>query len=78
MSQSRRLSYAEAVKDYRRRYLREVLYEAEWNVKRAATLAGTCRSHLYRQMKSLGVEMERPRRAVPRNLGNQAWRSLGN
>ncbi|HEY8461410.1 MAG TPA: sigma-54 dependent transcriptional regulator, partial [Blastocatellia bacterium] len=48
-------SYREASEAYEREYIMRKLAETDGNVSRAAELMGIDRSHLYRRMKSLGI-----------------------
>jgi len=49
-------SFKEATDAYHREFIQRKLLEAEGNVSRAAELMGVDRSHLYRRMKSLGIQ----------------------
>ncbi|QQS45674.1 MAG: sigma-54-dependent Fis family transcriptional regulator [Acidobacteriota bacterium] len=49
-------SYREASETYEREYILRKLAETEGNVTRTAELMGIDRSHLYRRMKSLGIQ----------------------
>ena len=49
-------SFKEATDAYHREFIQRKLAEAEGNVSRAADLMGVDRSHLYRRMKSLGIQ----------------------
>ena len=48
-------SYREAAETYEREYILRKLAETEGNISRTADLMGIDRSHLYRRMKSLGI-----------------------
>jgi two-component system nitrogen regulation response regulator NtrX len=50
-------SYREAAETYEREYILRKLAEAEGNVTRTAELMGIDRSHLYRRMKALGINV---------------------
>jgi two-component system nitrogen regulation response regulator NtrX len=52
-------SFKDATDAYQREFIMHKLTEAEGNVSRAAELMGVDRSHLYRRMKSLGINAER-------------------
>ncbi|MEZ5428441.1 MAG: sigma-54 dependent transcriptional regulator [Pyrinomonadaceae bacterium] len=49
-------SFKEATDAYQREFIQHKLAEAEGNVSRAAEMMGVDRSHLYRRMKSLGIQ----------------------
>lgn len=49
-------SFKEATDAYHREFIQRKLAEADGNVSRAAELMGVDRSHLYRRMKSLGIQ----------------------
>jgi two-component system nitrogen regulation response regulator NtrX len=48
-------SYREASETYEREYIQRKLAETDGNISRTAELMGIDRSHLYRRMKSLGI-----------------------
>lgn len=50
-------SFKEATDAYHREFIQRKLEEAEGNVSRAAELMGVDRSHLYRRMRSLGIQV---------------------
>ena len=49
-------SYREAADAYEREYILRKLAESENNISRTAEMMGIDRSHLYRRMKSLGIQ----------------------
>lgn len=49
-------SFKEATDAYHREFIQRKLEEAEGNVSRAADMMGVDRSHLYRRMRSLGIQ----------------------
>ena len=49
-------SYREASEAYEREYILRKLAEADNNMSRTAEIMGIDRSHLYRRMKSLGIQ----------------------
>jgi len=49
-------SFKEATEAYHREFIQRKLEEADGNVSRAAELMGVDRSHLYRRMRSLGIQ----------------------
>lgn len=50
-------SFKEATDAYHREFIQRKLMEAEGNVSRAAELMGIDRSHLYRRMRALGIQV---------------------
>ncbi len=50
-------SFKEATDAYHREFIQRKLLEAEGNVSRAAELMGVDRSHLYRRMRALGIQV---------------------
>jgi two-component system nitrogen regulation response regulator NtrX len=54
-------SFKDATDAYQREFILHKLDEAEGNVSRAAEIMGVDRSHLYRRMKSLGINADRTR-----------------
>lgn len=50
-------SFREASEQYQREYIRRKLAEAEGNVTKAAEAMGVDRSHLYRRMRALGIQV---------------------
>ncbi|HKS30653.1 MAG TPA: sigma-54 dependent transcriptional regulator [Pyrinomonadaceae bacterium] len=50
-------SFKEATDAYHREFIQRKLQEAEGNVSRAAELMGVDRSHLYRRMRALGIQV---------------------
>lgn len=60
-SQSKFPSFKEASEAYQREFIKRKLVEAEGNVSRAAELMGIDRSHLYRRMRALGINVREER-----------------
>jgi two-component system, NtrC family, nitrogen regulation response regulator NtrX len=54
-------SFRDASEAHQRDFIRATLAEAEGNVSRAAELMGMDRSHLYRRMKALGINVREER-----------------
>jgi two-component system nitrogen regulation response regulator NtrX len=54
-------SFRDASESHQREFIRSKIAEAEGNVSRAAELMGMDRSHLYRRMKSLGINVREER-----------------
>jgi two-component system, NtrC family, nitrogen regulation response regulator NtrX len=57
-------SFKEATDAYHREFIQKKLAEAEGNVSRAAELMGVDRSHLYRRMRTLGIDVRGERSAA--------------
>ncbi len=57
-------SFKEATDAYHRDFIQRKLDEAEGNVSRAAELMGVDRSHLYRRMRALGIQIRGERSTV--------------
>jgi two-component system nitrogen regulation response regulator NtrX len=51
-------SFRDATDAYQREFILHKIAEAEGNISRAAELMGVDRSHLYRRMKSLGIQVK--------------------
>jgi len=60
-SPARFSSFREASEAHQRDFIRAKLLEAEGNVSRAAELLGMDRSHLYRRMRALGINVREER-----------------
>jgi two-component system nitrogen regulation response regulator NtrX len=56
-------SFKEATDAYHREFIQRKLEEAEGNVSRAAEMMGVDRSHLYRRMRTLGIQVRGERTA---------------
>ena len=56
-------SFKHATDAYHREFIQKKLAEAEGNVSRAAELMGVDRSHLYRRMRALGIQVRGDRAA---------------
>lgn len=54
-------SFKDATDAYHREFIQKKLEEAEGNVSRAAELMGVDRSHLYRRMRALGIQVRAER-----------------
>ena len=54
-------NFREASEAHQREFIRQKLQEADGNVSRAAELLGMDRSHLYRRMKALGINVREER-----------------
>ncbi|MCS6873534.1 MAG: sigma-54 dependent transcriptional regulator [Pyrinomonadaceae bacterium] len=52
-------SLKEAIEDFQRKYIEQKINEAGGNISKAAELMGIDRSHLYRRIKSLGIDIEK-------------------
>jgi two-component system nitrogen regulation response regulator NtrX len=57
-------SFKDATDAYQREFISHKLTEADGNVSRAAELMGVDRSHLYRRMKNLGINIEKGKTEV--------------
>jgi two-component system nitrogen regulation response regulator NtrX len=66
-------SFRDASEAHQRDFIRSKLAEAEGNVSRAAELMGMDRSHLYRRMKALGINVREER--TPRDVASPDGRS---
>ena len=63
----------EALLAWQRRYIKDVLAEANNDVNTAARIAGVSRNHFYKLINKCNV----PRERIRRSGGNAAWRELG-
>ncbi|HVF26611.1 MAG TPA: helix-turn-helix domain-containing protein, partial [Pyrinomonadaceae bacterium] len=50
-------SFKDAGEAHQREFIKKKLLEADGNVSRAAELMGIDRSHLYRRMRALGINV---------------------
>jgi two-component system nitrogen regulation response regulator NtrX len=57
-------SFKDATDAYQREFIQHKLLESDGNVSRAAELMDVDRSHLYRRMKNLGINVEKGRSEV--------------
>lgn len=58
-SSSRFPSFKQALDEFQRRFIEQKIAEAGGNISKAAELMGIDRSHLYRRMKALGINVEK-------------------
>ena len=65
--------YAEALREFKARYWREVMQAAGGHIATAARLSGYTRTDLYTTLRAVGIDV--PRRAEKH--GNAAWKELG-
>ncbi|RMG02527.1 MAG: sigma-54-dependent Fis family transcriptional regulator [Acidobacteria bacterium] len=52
-------SFKQALDEFQRRFIEQKIAEAGGNISKAAELMGIDRSHLYRRMKALGINVEK-------------------
>ncbi len=52
-------SFKQAIDEFQRRFIEQKIAEAGGNISKAAELMGIDRSHLYRRMKALGINVEK-------------------
>jgi two-component system nitrogen regulation response regulator NtrX len=57
-------TFKDATDAYQREFILRKLAEAEGNVAKAAELMGVDRSHLYRRMKTLGINVEKTKTEI--------------
>ena len=57
-------SFKDAIDAYQREFIQHKLLESDGNVARAAELMNVDRSHLYRRMKNLGIDIEKGKTEV--------------